>query len=370
MKALHFLLPLFLVLLFQSIDAQTVEKPKTLTQAGDSLLYEGRIVKIVMVNKLERIGEIIADDGREILLKTNSLGYIYIPKNDIISITPLRVDSTLEVYDDYIREIGSYNTRYYFTTNALPLQKNEDYAMLHVYGPEIHFSMSKRLSLGIMTTWIASPFVFAAKYSIPTKNKNVNFGFGTLLGSSGYLLQFRGYGGVHWGMLTLGNRMRNINISAGIAYLSMGTSDELIIPGRYFRENWGSINYAYISQKDPMLVNGILSIAGKTRIGKKSSFIFDSMLFFAKNDKVYENREEVDNVTPAYVDITHINYQQRITTIVLMPGIRWQTTSQNAFQLSLAGVVQHRDKVYNYDGSYEAETFSIPVPMFTWMIQF
>ncbi|MGB1647360.1 MAG: hypothetical protein ACPG9I_08705, partial [Crocinitomicaceae bacterium] len=61
-----------------------------------------------------------------------------------------------------------------------------------------------------MTTWIGSPLIAVGKYTIPTNNKKVNFSIGTMFGTSGYLNEFRGFGGLHWGTFTYGDRKNNI----------------------------------------------------------------------------------------------------------------------------------------------------------------
>ena len=123
-------------------------------------------VVVVTYDGKERVGIIEKDDGREILLNTESLGKIYILKIDIKKIIPFE-ELDIEVFDGDYRSAGSFTTRYYFTTNALPIKKSEDYAMVHIYGPEVHFSVTNNLSVGLMSSWIASPIVLALKYSIP-----------------------------------------------------------------------------------------------------------------------------------------------------------------------------------------------------------
>ena len=53
------------------------------------------------------------------------------------------------------RASGPFTTRYYFTNNALPIKKNENYALVHIYGPEVPFSVGNKTSLGLMASWIA-----------------------------------------------------------------------------------------------------------------------------------------------------------------------------------------------------------------------
>ena len=115
-----------------------------------------KLVLITKNNGGEFIGEIISDDGREILLMTTTIGKIYINKSDISGITLVDEKSTNKVGGEFRAE-GPFTTRYFFTNNSLPLKKNEHYAMIQLYGPEVHISVSDKLSLGIMASWIASP---------------------------------------------------------------------------------------------------------------------------------------------------------------------------------------------------------------------
>jgi hypothetical protein len=91
-------------------------------------------------NGMEYIGKILNDDGREILLETNTLGKIYITKSDIKSIT--LVSSRKEVVFGEYRAQGPFTTRYQFTTNAFSIKRGENYALVNLYGPEVHFSLS------------------------------------------------------------------------------------------------------------------------------------------------------------------------------------------------------------------------------------
>jgi hypothetical protein len=133
---------------------------------------------IVHNNGIEYIGEILSDDGREILLKTAQLGNIYIPKSDVKSITKVDMQNDYKA-GEFLGQ-GVFTTRYQFTTNAFPIQKGDNYAMVNLYGPEVHLSVAQNFSVGVMATWIASPIALAFKYTIPTQNPKLNFGLGTL----------------------------------------------------------------------------------------------------------------------------------------------------------------------------------------------
>jgi hypothetical protein len=165
----------------------------------------------------------LSDDGREILIVTEKLGKIFIPKSEINSIVVIK-DKNSIVRGEFHSE-GPFTTRHSFTTNALPIKKGENYAMVNLYGPEVHFAVTDHFNIGIMSTWIASPVAIAAKYTFPSNNPKVNFSIGTLMGTSGYLNNFSSLGGLHFGNLTYGDRKNNITFSAGYGYLLSAWDD-------------------------------------------------------------------------------------------------------------------------------------------------
>ncbi len=257
----------------------------------------------------EYIGKLLSDDGREILILTEKLGKIFIPKSEINSIVVIK-DKNSIVRGEFHSE-GPFTTRHSFTTNALPIKKGENYAMVNLYGPEVHFAVTDHFNIGIMSTWIASPVAIAAKYTFPSNNPKVNFSIGTLMGTSGYLDNFSSLGGLHFGNLTYGDRKNNITFSAGYGYLLNAWDDPYEGP--------------------------IISIAGIAKVGAKASFIFDSMFGSFKYGPDY--------TTNAFV---------------IMPGMRFQTKENRALQVSLAGVA-----------TIETGDFvSFPLPMVSWFYKF
>jgi hypothetical protein len=327
---------------------------------------------IIRNNGIELIGKILSDDGREVLIETKTLGKIYIPKSDIKSITLLDYRRIL-VSGEY-REKGVFTTRYQFSTNAFPIDKGENYAMINLYGPEVHFAVSNRFSIGVMASWIASPIALALKYTIPTSNEKLNFGFGTLLGSSGYIRQARGLGGLHWAMMSYGDRLNNITISVGYSYLRTGRQPYFAEPGVYpfYYDEWSSQSYPQVwsmpqsSKYSPRFKAPIIGIAGIKSVGKKASFVFDGMLLIGKMNKYgttvfHDYQEQVSIVS----DIG-IVYTQPSLNLVLMPGMRFQKSENKAFQIALAGVIGSTKN----QGSSNTSNYSFPVPMASWFFKF
>lgn len=290
--------------------------------------------KIVMVTKKDGnqiIGEIIKDDGRELNISTQSLGLLYVKKDEISEITDFS-NALVDENGDYVIE-HPFTTRYSFTTNAFPIKKGVNYSMISFHGPEIHFAVTNKFSLGAMTTWIGSPFAFVGKYTFWSPKPKINFAIGDMIGTTGYLNQGKGYGNLAWISATYGSRINNITLSGG--YLGLGTFDNSF-------NRYGMMG----------------SIAGIYKISKKAYFIFDSMISVTKRDGnriVYKNSGYDDYGIMQFTQTTE-PYPQNIT-FFFMPGVRFIQTESKAFQFSMAGVVS-----YQNDNST-----SFPIPMISWM---
>jgi hypothetical protein len=303
---------------------------------------------------VEYIARILSDNSRELLIETASLGQIYIPKSDIKSIT--KITSNKSFINGEYQEDGPFTTRYTFTTNALPIKKGENYAMVNLYGPEVHFAMSDKFTLGVMSTWIVSPMILAGKYSIKT-----------LMGTSGYLNNFRGYGGLHFANVTFGSRMKNVTIAGGYAYLQTGIKNRILAEGTYYTVD--PYYYNFDRLQSPLVKGPIFSIAGITKVGARASFVFDSMIgVFSQAESQTATTEiaptEANGFSNYQHDVTH--FQQKTTALFVMPGMRFQRTENRAFQVSLAGV-----SVFKWASlGNSANNFSFPIPMCSWFFKF
>lgn len=317
---------------------------------------------VIKSNGTEYICHILSDDGREVLIETDKLGKVYIPKADIKEIRPLQQKKDL--FQNKFSPNNPFTTRYSFTTNALPVNKGENYYQLNLYGPEFHFAVTDRLNLGVMSSWLGSPIAFAAKYTIPTQNPKLNFSVGTIMANSGYIMNFSRFGGLHFGNVTFGDRDNNLTLAAGILHWH-GGSYELMAPGDY-SSNMSFSSIPMRTIKNPALVGPMFSVAGIARIGVKTSFVFDSMLGYFRRDfervdfiNVFNgsNSQWTRRVTP--------RIEQRETlAFFMMPGMRVQKNEEQAFQFSLAGISVRQ----TIDGQVDA--FSFPIPFCTWFFTF
>jgi len=297
----------------------------------------------------------LKDDGREVLLKTQNLGIIYIPKFDIKSIIQIKDQASIK-FNEYQSD-GPFTTRYSFTTNALPIKKGENYGMLNVFGPEVHFALSNKLNMGIMTTWIASPLVLAIKYSFNEEVKGVNFSFGSLIGTSGYMNSFEGYGGLHWLNITLGDRKNNITFSGGYAYLQTGLDSYEPAAGVYYGDAY-YLARENVTGLQKMIKGPIISVAGFFKIGGKASFIFDSMFGYF-NHEMAESSSVYNETTEQTIYTVTRDENAFSTALFIMPGVRFQKTDRKAFQICVAGV-----------STFGATDVSFPIPMLSLFYKF
>ncbi len=313
-----------------------------------------KLVLIKKSNGAEYMGEILSDDGREILILTKNIGKIYIKKSNVISITETNeIEKTDIDENEEFRAEGPFTTRYYFTNNALPIKKGENYALINLFGPEVHFSVSDKLSFGIIASWIGSPITLVSKLSIFSKN-NVHFSIGNIIGSSGYIAQGQIFGGLHWGTLSVGDRMKNISFSAGHGY---------------FNDNSNTFD---TPSQDALF----LGLGGIAPVGKKASFILDVMLISNTKDNPYYDQSPSRPWNSSRINTEDPTITN--TTLILMPGMRFYKSYDKALQISLAGVFfkdnSRIDNTFNpssgTNNNKKGETSSSPIPTISWLRKF
>ena len=311
----------------------------------DSTKTKKDIYVIIKNDGNELVGEILSDNGREVLILTKSIGKVYVNKSDIQEMKIISPEG--QELDQSGKQVGYiprgvFTTRYYFTNNALPNKKGDHYALLNLYGPEVHFALSDKFSLGVMTTWIGSPLALASKYSFKTKKEKINFSLGTIMGTSGFLGNFMYYGGLHWGTATFGDRSKNFSVSAG---------------------------YVYIGKIAGSLLNNgpIVSLAGIIKVGKKASLFFDSMVLLEGKKTYTQTGATIYSPPDMYGNQTIVSHEPDVVKKVnslamfIMPGMRFQQTEKKAFQFALAGVC--------YTNS-NGDLVSFPLPMCSWFLKF
>ncbi len=274
------------------------------------------------------VGKIIEQDAREVLLESLEIGLVYIPRHEIKEIRGVEQSEISSTGKYMPSEI--FSTRYFLTTNGLPIKKGESYIIWGLLGPDIQFGVGDNISLGILTSWLASPLIGSAKRSIPI-NKKWSAGAGILLGTGLWLIpDFRL--ALPYGVISNGDRVKNISFSFGYGWISSKVDNKRVSEGNF-----------------------LLSVAGMAKAGRTLSLVFDS--FIVPRTGTYQDTEYYsyfDPISGNTLEATRPVTKKRHSVIVLAPGIRLQTNPRGAFQFGFAGI--------SFDGRFQ----SFPFPMLQW----
>lgn len=341
-------------------------------------------------------GTLAYDDGREMKFNTEELGLLVLRKQDLrrMENNEEAPKSSSDGFVPVVKE-GPFTTRYGVTTNGFSIKKGENYGLISLYGPEIHFAVTNRLNIGYMTTWAASPMAVSLKYTFTTDDSPVQLSAGSLIMSSGFIQSMRGYGTLTFGNLTLGNRTKNVNFSGGYLYWQSGK--KTISSGDYTVSS-ESMGQPTIPQADPYwfsspeflrygnngrfinkdnvssdkIRNGyatqgpVFGVSGIFPLGEKASFVFESMLgLFVTRREYIEDALYTNSIfnpsTGNFTNYYNVNVSTRdygMTMIYVSPGVRFQSKQDFAWQLSLAST-SFTSEVNNKTRAFPVPTFSL-----------
>ena len=275
-------------------------------QIQDSTIY-----RVVKTDNSEHIGYILSDDAREILLRTIEDRDIFIPQHLIKEIRALS-NTEFTKGGKFIGE-DKFATRYFITTNGLPIKKGEHYVQWNLYGPDFQFAVGENLGVGIMTSWLGIPIIGNFKKSWRL-GESTHLAVGGLIGTGSWAAYDVG-GALPFASLSFGNRKANFALSGG---------------------------YGAVWERGDVQGRALTSIAGMVKVSPKFSLVFDSFILLPKAG---------ETTTDAY---GNIYTTEREGFALLIPGIRWHRDENRAFQFGFSGFVT--------DGN----VFSIPIPMLQW----
>jgi hypothetical protein len=229
------------------------------------------------------VGRVVYEDPRVIRLQVKKLGEIYIKKNDIEVIREMNKKELLALAKYTPGEV--YSTRYFINSNALPVNKGENYGEWNWYGPDLHMSPMSNTDVSVSSSWVAFPILANVRYNVRIMDK-AYLGLG-MLGGWGSWSYSDCSGVIPYASLSAGDRRSNITLTGGYALMSIfGLPDHR-----------------------PMC-----SLAFMKKAGNRSSVMFDSFIFPSSK-----------------ANSTGIN--------LFIPGMRFQWSKQSALQLGLGGLV-------------------------------
>lgn len=326
---------IFYLLFLLLISTNTFAQEEDTLQPIDDKKY-----KILTSDGNEVIGQILKKDAREILFRTDDERVLYIPQYIIQNIEEVKPED-YNLQGDYVGE-DRFATRYFISTNGLPMKKGDNYIQWNWFGPDLQFGVADNFGIGVMTSWLAIPIVVTGKYSFQL-SENAHLGVGALLGhtATGALWGLNGGGALPFGTLSFGNRTRNIAFSGGYGVIG---GDGMGAQG-----------------------TGLISLAGMTKVSKKVSLVFEA--FSSPPGPVRDVQVE----TWGYVYDPALGYEVWTTTgttteqrrtkggfLLMIAGARIHTRDNSAFQFGLTAL-----------GTWDTfssgmEWVPLPVPMLQW----
>lgn len=236
----------------------------------------------------ELIGKILSQDAREVLIVTSDNRKIYVPQHTIKEMVIVNT-SDFNNKGDFIGE-DKFATRYFITTNGLPIKKGEHYVQWNLFGPDFQFGLGDNLGVGIMTSWLGIPIIGTIKKSWELGEKT-QFALGGLIGFGSWAAPRFG-GALPFATLSFGSRKSNIAFSGG----------------------YGAVWF-------DGFVNGqaITSVAGMTKVSPKISLVFDSFILMPSgNGNGFA---------------------------LLIPGVRWHQSEGRSIQFGFTGVIADGDLI-------------------------
>lgn len=323
---------LFLAIILFSFNALRAQEPQAVPETE-------KIYVIIKNDGTQFIGKIITQDAREVLIETEELGQVFIPRHELKSIR--EADPALVDTSGTFKPAEVFSTRYFLTTNGLPVEKGDTYILWSLFGPDFQFGISDNLGVGLLTTWIGTPLIGSIKYSIPLKGQ-WNAGLGLLLGTGSWTWPGLALA-LPYGVLTYGDRLKNINFSFGYGGVTWKNETS---------DMFGSTSSSRESEG-----NFLVSVAGMYKLSNSFSLVFDS--FIVPRTGTYQTSEyfsEYNSVTGEYRDGYRTVTKKRYSFALIMPGLRFQTRPNRAFQFGFAGM------------RLEGETVPLPIPMVQWFI--
>ena len=297
------------------------------SQNDTTSLQDTNKYRFIKTDGGEIFGKILSQDEREILVLTKDNRKIYIPQHTIKEIV-LISSKNFNQNGDFIGE-DKFSTRYFITTNGLPIKKGENYIQWNLFGPDIQFGLGKNFGVGLMTSWIGIPIIGTIKKSWELGAKT-QFAIGGLFGTGSWASPDFG-GMLPFGTISFGDRTKNLSISSG---------------------------YGAIWQDGGTSGRALASIAGMIKISQKVSLVFDSFILLPGKTETKTRVENVYDVAGNSTPQTITYEEKKSGFALLIPGIRIHQSEGKAIQ-------------FGFLGMYTDNTFlSVPIPMIQWYRSF
>jgi hypothetical protein len=189
---------------------------EVLAQAPDTT----KIYRVETTDGNEYLGRIIEQNNGRIRLETEKIGVITLRMSDIVKLEEIKVS---QIKDAVYWFENPQATRYLWSPNGFGLKRGEGYYQnIWVLFNQVSVGVTDNFSIGagmvplFLFAGSPTPAWITPKFSIPVRKDKVNIGAGALVG--GVLGESNTGFGVLYGILTLGNRDKNMSLGLGYGY--------------------------------------------------------------------------------------------------------------------------------------------------------
>ena len=305
---MHTLLKIHLTILFFSLFSFSFGQSDT-TQKAEKVV-------VTKHDGAQYVGIILKDDGREILIETESIGKLYLPKHMIKSIKavsdskmeedeedkslnqteekntqtksdsvevtdapPVKVDPSEQEeefkYSNYI------STKYLYFDNAMPLRRGESFIKFTLVGFEGQLRITDRWSAGLISSYAGAPAILKTKYSIPlAEQAYLSFSgwYGSMAFGSPFNRSIRDGGGIGIAAFTWGDRKKNFTVQGGYGYV------------HYHFEAWQWNMETGLQQviSEMRYENiGMAAFSGMVKTSEKTTAVFEGTTIFREGGEFY-----------------------------------------------------------------------------------
>lgn len=166
------------------------------------------------------VGRIVEQRKDQIRIDTEKLGVITLRMSDVIKIEEVEIS---QIKNNVYWFENPQSTRYLWSPNGFGLKKGEGYYQnIWVLFNQFAIGVSDNFSIGggmvplFLFAGAPTPAWITPKFSIPVRKDKVNIGAGGLIG--GVLGEPDTGFGVFYGILTFGNRDKNLSLGLGYGY--------------------------------------------------------------------------------------------------------------------------------------------------------
>ena len=260
----------------------------TLALAAEAQM--NRYVCVTLDNATKRCGELISDDGRELVLETPNVGRVVLNKAQIILIqdadygTTPSMGAATNLDDRAINPDRSLQaTRYFFAPSALPLKQGEGYGTFSaITGGNLSYGVSDNAILGLSATWLGAGI--SAKQSFRL-NDNTHASIGGM-----FQLSFGSGEPTMFPFANVTKGDENLNVTLGVGYLTGGggeiNSPMVNLSGCYqvSERLWMMSENYYFANPAFFPANSVVSVGARTAKPDKSRLFEIAILFVDINE--------------------------------------------------------------------------------------